>query len=309
MTDRTGPGDHRVQPGRRRRLRRPRRADDRRVAAGARATTARTPPSSPTASRSATRCAPRVADGADVVITTGGTGISPTDATPGGHPGACSTTRCPGWPTRSAPRGAGGADRGALPRHGRRGRPHAGGQPARIDRRGPRRAARPRGRARPRRRPAARRRPPMTRSRPGRRAPGRRRRPTRSTSTSTPRWSDDRGRGRRGHLRRRGARPRRRARGTRAGVQRPPDGRGRSSPRSPPTVAARAPGVRAIAVEPPGRAPWTIGDVALALRRRGRPSQAGLCDLRRARRRDQAALPVWKHQVFSDGSDEWVNST
>ena len=45
-----------------------------------------------------------VADGVDVVVTTGGTGISPTDAHPRGHRASCSTTRSPASPTRSARR-------------------------------------------------------------------------------------------------------------------------------------------------------------------------------------------------------------
>ncbi len=44
-----------------------------------------------------------VAAGYDVIVTTGGTGISPTDATPR-PPGASSTTRSPASRRRSAPR-------------------------------------------------------------------------------------------------------------------------------------------------------------------------------------------------------------
>ncbi len=73
-------------------------------------------------------------------------------------------------------------------------------------------------------------------------------------------------------------------------------------------VAARTPGVRAIAVSH-RVGPLEIGDVALACavaaehRREAFTVCAELVDEVKAR------LPVWKHQRFSDGSDEWVNST
>ncbi|WP_132428532.1 molybdenum cofactor biosynthesis protein MoaE [Pseudonocardia endophytica] len=73
-------------------------------------------------------------------------------------------------------------------------------------------------------------------------------------------------------------------------------------------VAARSPGVRAIAVSH-RVGPLAIGEVALACavaaehRREAFTVCAELVDEVKAR------LPVWKHQRFADGSDEWVNST
>jgi molybdopterin synthase catalytic subunit len=73
-------------------------------------------------------------------------------------------------------------------------------------------------------------------------------------------------------------------------------------------VAGRADGVRAIAVSHRvGR--LGIGDVALACavaadhRRAAFETCAELVD------EVKRLLPVWKHQVFADGTDEWVNST
>jgi molybdopterin synthase catalytic subunit len=72
-------------------------------------------------------------------------------------------------------------------------------------------------------------------------------------------------------------------------------------------VAARATGVRAIAVSH-RIGPLGIGDVALA------------CAVAADHRKDAFAacaelvdevkrlLPVWKHQLFADGTDEWVGS-
>jgi len=71
-------------------------------------------------------------------------------------------------------------------------------------------------------------------------------------------------------------------------------------------VAARADGVRAIAVSH-RIGPLRIGDVALACavaadhRREAFVVCAELVD--EVKRR----LPIWKRQVFDDGSDEWVN--
>lgn len=73
-------------------------------------------------------------------------------------------------------------------------------------------------------------------------------------------------------------------------------------------VAARATGVRAVAVSHRvGR--LEIGDVALACavaadhRREAFETCAELVE------EVKRALPVWKHQAFADGTDEWVNST
>ena len=54
--------------------------------------------------------------------------------------------------------------------------------------------------------------------------------------------------------------------------------------------------------------PLAIGDVALAaaVSTAHRAEAFALC----ARLVDEvkARLPVWKHQIFADGTDEWVNS-
>lgn len=73
-------------------------------------------------------------------------------------------------------------------------------------------------------------------------------------------------------------------------------------------VAARSNGVRALAVSHRvGR--LAIGDVALACavaadhRREAFEACAELVE------EVKRVLPVWKHQAFADGADEWVNST
>jgi len=72
-------------------------------------------------------------------------------------------------------------------------------------------------------------------------------------------------------------------------------------------VASRAQGVRAIAVSH-RIGPLGVGDVALACavaadhRREAFTTCAELVE--EVKRR----LPVWKHQAFADGTDEWVNS-
>jgi len=71
-------------------------------------------------------------------------------------------------------------------------------------------------------------------------------------------------------------------------------------------VAERADGVRAIAVSH-RIGPLAIGDVALACavaadhRARAFAVCAELVD------EVKSQLPIWKHQVFTDGTDEWVN--
>ena len=73
-------------------------------------------------------------------------------------------------------------------------------------------------------------------------------------------------------------------------------------------VAARSAGVRALAVSHRVGA-LTVGDVALACavaadhRRAAFETCAALVD------EVKKSLPVWKHQRFADGTDEWVNST
>ena len=72
-------------------------------------------------------------------------------------------------------------------------------------------------------------------------------------------------------------------------------------------VAARAAGVRAIAVSH-RIGPLVIGDVALACavaadhRKEAFAACAELVD------EVKRLLPVWKHQLFADGTDEWVGS-
>ena len=72
-------------------------------------------------------------------------------------------------------------------------------------------------------------------------------------------------------------------------------------------VAARATGVRAIAVSH-RIGPLGIGDVALACavsadhRKEAFAACAELVD------EVDRLLPVWKHQLFADGTDEWVGS-
>ena len=72
-------------------------------------------------------------------------------------------------------------------------------------------------------------------------------------------------------------------------------------------IAANATGVRAIAVSH-RIGTLDIGDAALVAavaadhRRAAFETCASLVDLVKAR------LPVWKHQLFVDGSDEWVGS-
>ena len=73
-------------------------------------------------------------------------------------------------------------------------------------------------------------------------------------------------------------------------------------------VAARATGVRAIAVSPRIGA-RAGGDVALAGAVAADHRQAAFATCADLVDEVKRALPVWKHQVFTDGGDEWVNST
>ena len=72
-------------------------------------------------------------------------------------------------------------------------------------------------------------------------------------------------------------------------------------------VAARATGVRAIAVSH-RIGPLTIGDVALACAVAADHRQAAFVTCAELVDEIKQRLPVWKHQAFTDGSDEWVNS-
>jgi molybdopterin synthase catalytic subunit len=73
-------------------------------------------------------------------------------------------------------------------------------------------------------------------------------------------------------------------------------------------VAARSAGVRAVAISHRVGA-LSVGEVALACavaaehRRAAFETCAALVD------EVKKSLPVWKHQLFADGTDEWVNST
>jgi molybdopterin synthase catalytic subunit len=73
-------------------------------------------------------------------------------------------------------------------------------------------------------------------------------------------------------------------------------------------VAARATGVRAIAVSHRvGR--LAIGDVALACAVAADHRREAFTTCAELVEEVKRLLPVWKHQTFADGSDEWVNST
>lgn len=73
-------------------------------------------------------------------------------------------------------------------------------------------------------------------------------------------------------------------------------------------VAARATGVRAIAV---GHRVGTlaIGDVALACAVAAEHRHEAFTTCAELVEEIKKRLPVWKHQEFADGSDEWVSST
>jgi molybdopterin synthase catalytic subunit len=73
-------------------------------------------------------------------------------------------------------------------------------------------------------------------------------------------------------------------------------------------VAGRARGVRAIAVSHRvGR--LAIGDVALACAVSADHRQEAFATCSELVEEVKRLLPVWKHQAFTDGTDEWVNST
>jgi molybdopterin synthase catalytic subunit len=73
-------------------------------------------------------------------------------------------------------------------------------------------------------------------------------------------------------------------------------------------VATRAVGIRAVAVSHRIGA-LTVGDVALACAVAADHRQAAFATCADLVDEIKRALPVWKHQVFTDGSEEWVNST
>ncbi|MCF7552810.1 molybdenum cofactor biosynthesis protein MoaE [Pseudonocardia sp. WMMC193] len=73
-------------------------------------------------------------------------------------------------------------------------------------------------------------------------------------------------------------------------------------------VARRARGVRAIAVSH-RVGPLAIGDVALACAVAADHRQEAFATCSELVEEVKRLLPVWKHQAFSDGTDEWVNST
>ncbi|MBB2990800.1 molybdopterin synthase catalytic subunit [Mycolicibacterium iranicum] len=72
-------------------------------------------------------------------------------------------------------------------------------------------------------------------------------------------------------------------------------------------VAAESPGVRAIAVSH-RVGPLNIGDAALVAAVAADHRGAAFETCARLVDRVKERLPVWKHQFFADGTDEWVNS-
>jgi len=73
-------------------------------------------------------------------------------------------------------------------------------------------------------------------------------------------------------------------------------------------VARRARGVRAIAVSH-RVGTLAIGDVALACAVAADHRQEAFATCSELVEEVKRLLPVWKHQAFADGTDEWVNST
>ena len=71
-------------------------------------------------------------------------------------------------------------------------------------------------------------------------------------------------------------------------------------------VAARAAGVRAVAVSH-RIGPLRIGDVALACAVAADHRQAAFAVCAELVDEVKRQLPIWKRQVFADGTDEWVN--
>ncbi|WP_344423819.1 molybdenum cofactor biosynthesis protein MoaE [Pseudonocardia ailaonensis] len=73
-------------------------------------------------------------------------------------------------------------------------------------------------------------------------------------------------------------------------------------------VAGRAQGVRAIAVSH-RVGTLAIGEVALACAVSADHRQEAFATCAELVEEVKRLLPVWKHQAFADGTDEWVNST
>jgi molybdopterin synthase catalytic subunit len=69
---------------------------------------------------------------------------------------------------------------------------------------------------------------------------------------------------------------------------------------------AKDPGVYAVAVSHRVGA-LTVGDVALVAAVSTAHRQAAFAACARLVDEAKARLPIWKHQVFTDGTDEWVN--
>lgn len=72
-------------------------------------------------------------------------------------------------------------------------------------------------------------------------------------------------------------------------------------------VAGRADGVRALAVSH-RVGPLAVGDVALACAVAADHRRAAFATCAELVDEVKRQLPVWKHQLFADGTDEWVNS-
>jgi molybdopterin synthase catalytic subunit len=72
-------------------------------------------------------------------------------------------------------------------------------------------------------------------------------------------------------------------------------------------VAAEAPGVRAVAASH-RIGSLGVGDAALVAAVSAEHREAAFITCARLVDAVKARLPVWKHQFFADGTDEWVNS-
>ena len=71
-------------------------------------------------------------------------------------------------------------------------------------------------------------------------------------------------------------------------------------------IAASAPGVRAVAASH-RVGPLEVGDAALVVAVAADHRAAAFEVCARVVDEVKARLPVWKHQFFADGTDEWVN--